>query len=333
MSHVLLTGGTGFLGSHVADLLVEAGHDVRATVRVTSDTRWLDPLPVETVIADLEDPASLGAALEGVDAVAHVGGVTIASDRETYDRVNALGTAALAAAAGAVGVERFVYTSSLAARGPDDADGPVSVYGRSKRGGEERLAELIAAEQAPKEVVVLRPGGIYGPRDPDLLALFKMAARGLLVLPAVEGRLQPVHVLDVARAVVRALDANPDAMAELPATGEQPGPVPLPVASADVHSWSDVGAALQAAVGRSVRTLRVPPGMFLAAGAAAELAGKLTGQTPVFDRRRARDLTRRSFTTDIDTTQRALGWRPEVDLREGMADTVAWYRDQGWLKR
>lgn len=333
MSRVLLTGGTGFLGSHVAELLVAAGHDVRATVRVTSDTRWLDPLPVETVIADLEDPASLGAALEGVDAVAHVGGVTIASDRETYDRVNALGTAALAAAAGAVGVERFVYTSSLAARGPDGAEGPVSVYGRSKRGGEKRLVELIAAGQAPERVIVLRPGGIYGPRDPDLLALFKMAARGLLVLPAVEGRLQPVHVRDAARAVVLAIEADPGAAAESPEAGESRRPVPLPVASSGVHSWSDVGAALEAAVGRSVRTLRVPPGVFLAAGATAELAGKLTGKAPVFDRRRARDLTQRSFTTEIDTTRRALGWVPEVDLREGMVDTVAWYRDQGWLER
>lgn len=333
MSRVLLTGGTGFLGSHVAEHLVEAGHDVRATVRVTSDTRWLDSLPVETVIADLEDPTSLGAALEGVDAVAHVGGVTIARDRETYDRVNALGTAALAAAAGAVGVERFVYTSSLAARGPDDAEGPVSVYGRSKRGGEERLAELIAADQAPEHVFVLRPGGIYGPRDPDMLTLFKMAARGLLVLPAVEGRLQPVHVLDVARAVVLALEADPDAAREPSDAAETAGPVPLPVASAEVHSWSEVGAALEAAVGRSVRTLRVPSGMFLTAGAAAELAGKLTGNAPVFNRRRARDLTQRSFTTDIDTTRRALGWTPEVDLREGMAGTVAWYREQGWLKR
>ncbi len=333
MSHVLLTGGTGFLGSHVAELLVEAGHDVRATVRVTSDTRWLDPLPVETVIADLEDPASLGAALEGVDAVAHVGGVTIASDRDTYHRVNALGTAALAAAAGAVGVERFVYTSSLAARGPDDAEGPVSVYGGSKRGGEERLTELIAAGQAPEHVLVLRPGGIYGPRDPDMLALFKMAARGLLVLPAVEGRLQPVHVQDVARAVVLALEAAPGVATESRESGEPPRPNPLPVASAGVHSWSDVGAALQAAVDRSVRTLRVPPAMFLAAGAAAELAGKLTGRPPVFDRRRARDLTQRTFTTEIETTRRALDWTPEVDLREGMAGTVAWYRDQGWLKR
>lgn len=322
MSRVLLTGGTGFLGSHVAELLVDAGHDLRATIRATSDTRWLDPLPVETVVADLEDPAALAAALEGVSDVVHVGGVTIATDPAVFERVNAAGTGALAAAAGRAGVERFVLISSLAARGPDGAEGPVSPYGRSKRGGEERLAELVAAGEAPPAVRVLRPGGIYGPRDPDMLALFRMAARGLLILPAVEGRLQPVHVGDVARAAVRAL-----------ATADDSDPGPLPVVDDTVHTWEDVGEALSAAVGRPTRVLRVPPAAFLAAGVAAELAAKLTRGSPAFDRRRARDLTRRSFTSGIAATTRALGWTPEVPLREGMARTVDWYRRQGWLKR
>lgn len=323
MSRVLLTGGTGFLGSHVAELLVAAGRDVRATVRGSSDTRWLDPLPLETVVADLEDSAALAAALEGVTDVVHVGGVTIAADPATFERVNTVGTLALAAAAARAGVERFVFVSSLAARGPDQAGGPVSPYGRSKLAAERGLETLIEAGEAPPLVRIVRPGGIYGPRDPDMLALFRMAARGLLVLPTVEGRLQPVHVLDAARSIVRALEAEAGA-----ATTE-----PLPVVAEEVVGWSDVGAALEAAVGRSTRVLRLPPAAFLAAGAAAELAARLTGGSPVFDRRRARDLTQRTFTSEIESTRSAIGWSPEVSLREGMAGTVAWYREQGWLSR
>ncbi|MFW6089003.1 MAG: NAD-dependent epimerase/dehydratase family protein [Gemmatimonadota bacterium] len=320
MSRVLLTGGTGFLGSHVAELLVEAGYDVRATIRATSDTRWLDPLPIETVVADLEDPVGLAAALDGVAHVMHVGGVTVASDPAVYDRVNAAGTAALAAAAGRAGSERFVLISSLAARGPDGAEGPVSPYGRSKRAGEVRLAELAAAGAAPPALRVLRPGGIYGPRDLDMLALFRMGARGLLVLPRVEGRLQPVYVRDVAKAALRALE-----------TADPTETPPLPVVEDHVYQWSDVGEALGAALGRSTRVVRVPPAAFLAAGAAAEFAARLTGGTPAFDRRRARDLTRRTFTSEIESTRRALGWTPETSLREGMAATVEWYREHGWL--
>lgn len=324
MSRILLTGGTGFLGSHVAEQLVEAGHDVRATVRASSDTRWLDPLPLETVVADLEDPEALAAALEGVTDVVHVGGVTITADPSAFERVNTAGTLALAAAAGRAGVERFVFVSSLAARGPDQAEGPVSPYGRSKRAAEHGLQSLIEASDAPPAVRVVRPGGIYGPRDPDMLALFKMAARGLLVLPSVEGRLQPVHVADAARSVVRALEA-----AEVGASD----PGPLPVVAAEVVTWTQVGDALEAAIGRSTRVLRVPPALFLAAGAMAELAARLTGGSPTFDRRRARDLTQRTFTSEIETTRAAIGWTPEVSLREGMAETVEWYREQGWLTR
>jgi len=321
VSRILLTGGTGFLGSHVAELLVAAGHEVRASIRSTSDTRWLDPLPVETVVADLEDPDRLATALGGISDVMHVGGVTITSDPAVFDRVNAAGTAALAAAAGRAGIERFVLISSLAARGPDGAEGPVSPYGRSKRDGEARLNELAAAGEAPPAIRILRPGGIYGPRDSDLLALFRMAARGLLVLPSVDGRLQPVYVRDVARAAIRALEtADPTEVAPLPVVGEQ------------IHTWSDVGEALAAAFDRETRIVRLPPAAFLAAGAVGELAARLTGLQPAFDRRRAHDLTRRTYTASIAPTRQALDWTPATSLREGMAETVRWYREHGWVR-
>lgn len=319
---ILLTGGTGFLGSHVAEMLCERGLAVRATVRPTSDTRWLDPLPLELVEADLADPPGLAAALEGVSAVVHVGGLTRATDAGAYERINAVGTGALAAAAGAAGVERFVYVSSLAARGPDETDGPVSDYGRSKHGGEARLAELAAAGKAPPSIRVLRPAGIYGPRDTDLLTLFQMAARGFLVLPSSQGRLQPVHVRDVASAVLRALDS---------ADSVDPGP--LPVAGSEVVGWAEVAEVLRAGFEKTIRVARLPAAVFTLAGAVAELGARFTGKPPVFDRRRATDLTQVTWTCDIEATKRTLDWEPEVDLHTGMVETAAWYAEQGWLSR
>ena len=101
MSRVLLTGGTGFLGSHIADALVEAGHDVLASVRATSDTRWLDPLGVETTTVDLgrADESAIGSALEGVEAVVHCAGLTRARSEVQFMAVNAGGTERLALAA------------------------------------------------------------------------------------------------------------------------------------------------------------------------------------------------------------------------------------------
>lgn len=323
MSRILLTGGTGFLGSHVAELLVASGREVRATIRRTSDTRWLDPLPIETTVVDLADPAGLAGALDGVTDVVHVGGLTSAPDAATYHRVNEEGTAALAEAAGMAGVARFVYVSSLAARGPDGASGPTSDYGRSKLGGERRLAELAAAGRAPAAIRILRPGGIYGPRDADSLALHQMADRGFLALPAGRGRVLPVYVGDVASAVVRALETASGAVSS--------DPGPLPVAGDNVVTWAEIASALEAAVGRRVRVLRLPASVFLAAGASAELLGRITRRPPLFNRRRARDVAAAEWTCDIEPTKRALDWKPEVSLTEGMRRTTEWYREHGWL--
>jgi len=319
-SKVLLTGATGFLGSHVAEMLCERGIDVRATVRSTSDTRWIESLPVELVEADLSDPRDLADILTGVDTVVHIAGITRAADPAAFERVNAAGTGALAAAAGSAGVGRFVYVSSLAARGPDGAAGPTSAYGRSKRGGEQRLAELANRGAAPPIVRTLRPGGIYGPRDDDLLLMFRMARRGLLVVPSTRGRLQPVHVLDVARSVVSAAESH-----------DSGDPGPLPVAGSEIVSWIDVADTLRRVMGREIRVLKLPAAGFMTAGALAELASRVAGRTPAFDRRKASDLTRTTWTTQLEHTTRVLDWKPEIDIESGMANTAAWYAEHGWL--
>ena len=145
--HVLLTGATGFLGSHIAEGLCASGATVRCTVRKTSNLRWLKALSVETVQLDLGRPATeLDSALAGVSVVVHSAGLTRAPNEETFQRVNAEATGRLARAAVRNGVTRFVLISSLAARGPDSAvaappagpaapDSPVSAYGRSKLAG------------------------------------------------------------------------------------------------------------------------------------------------------------------------------------------------------
>ncbi|MDX1578038.1 MAG: NAD-dependent epimerase/dehydratase family protein [Gemmatimonadota bacterium] len=317
MSRILLTGATGFLGSHIAEALVEAGHGVRCSVRATSDTRWIDGLLVEKVELDLGAPETAGPAreaLDGVDVVVHCGGLTRARDEAEFLRVNARGTERLDGAEREAGVERFLLISSLVARGPDGADGPISPYGRSKREGERALERAGEGMEA----VVLRPGGIYGPRDSDLMPLFAMAARGWIVVPRSEVPLQPVFVADVVSAVMAALEAPvPDR--------------PIPVAGAERHGWDELAAALARAVGREGRVLRVPPPLFWAAGLLSELASRVTGRQPAMDRRRARDMSHHAWTCDIDPARRALGWEPEVGVDEGLERTAAWYRAEGWL--
>lgn len=317
MASVFLTGGSGFLGGHLAEALVAAGHQVTASVRRTSDTRHLDRLELRKVELDLgvEDSPEAASALAGCAAVVHCGALTRARNESEFMAVNAVGTRRLAEAAADAGVRRFVFISSLAARGPDGADGPVSPYGRSKAEAEAALAAI----RGPMEVAVLRPGGVYGPRDSDLLPLFRLAARGWTAIPRSRAPLQPVYVADVVSAVLAALEA-------------EPAPVPLPIAAAERHCWRAVARALMAAVDRPGRVLRLPPGLLFTAGALSEIAGRLTGKAPAFDRRRARDLSAYAWTCDIKSSRRHLDpWRPRVGIDEGLARTAEWYRRKGWL--
>lgn len=341
---VLLTGGTGFVGSHVAEALVAAGHPVRCTVRARSDTRWLDPLGVETTPLDLASGSGAPEALAGVGTVIHVAGLTRARDPGLYRRVNAEATGRLAAEAAAAGVRSFIFVSSLAARGPDGAGGPVGAYGRSKREAEERLRSAAGA----MSVTVLRPPGVYGPRDTDLLPLFRMAARGWLVAPRGGAPLQPLYATDAALAVLAAAfpagggqgpgggrpapAGGSTVEANGPPEGGRPGFGPYPIAERARYGWEEVGAGLGRALGRRVRLVRLPAAVFEAAGAAAEAVARLLGRRPVFDRRRARDVARYGYTCDPAPAERALGWWAETPLEEGLARTAAWYRDAGWLR-
>jgi nucleoside-diphosphate-sugar epimerase len=308
---VLVTGATGFVGSHVAQAFVEAGYEVRVGARASSNLRWISGLDTERVPLDVRgEPEDISRAVENVDIVVHAAGITRARRPEDYYPVNAGGTSKVAAAALGAGVRRFVLISSLAARGPDGSDHPESDYGRSKLEAETHLRSLSGRMEA----VVLRPAAVYGPRDTDLLPLFRLARAGWLPVPSGAALLQPVYAEDVARATLAAVRAPV-------------GFGPFSIAENRRYTWSDAAAGLEKALGRTVRAVRLPTGAFVLAGRAAELLSAV----PILDERRARDLALNAWTCDVSGTEEALGWRAEVPLFEGLERTARWYGQVGWL--
>lgn len=310
---VLLTGATGFIGSHIAEALVQQGRQVRCLLRASSSPRYL-PAGVEQRVAALDDDRGLVQALRSSDTVIHLAGVTRVRHALEYFRVNVTGTAALARAAERSGVRRFILISSLAARGPDGISAPVSLYGASKLAAEQVLQGYSGAF----EVVILRPAGVYGPRDQDFLPLFQLARRGFSVASSSNSALQLLHAADLAQACLRALDsAVPQ--------------IPLPLASPEVIYQRMLAQFLERIVGRRVRQLILPPSVFELAGLSVESLSRLVGQAPRFDRRRARDIARYSYTCETNPAAQALGWSATLGLQDGLRQTYDWYLKAGWL--
>ena len=317
---ILVTGATGFVGSHIAEALVRRGHHVRVSLRKTSDLRWIDGLDVERVVADLAEAADLKRLVDGTRAVVHGAGITRARRPGEFMAVNADVTRALARAARDAGCERFILLSSLAARGPDQAmaegDAPVSWYGLSKLTAERHLDEVHRS--GGLHGVALRLGGVYGPRDTDLLTLFQSASYGLLPLPPRGLRAQPIHVDDAVTAVQAALE-------------DRVSCGPWPVSHPDTYAWEELGHLVAEALGRRVLRFHLPRAAFLTAARLAERWSEWREVAPVLDLRRAEDLASFSYTVDVARTIDALGWTPRVAAPEGLEATARWYRDQGWI--
>lgn len=325
----LVTGGTGFVGSHLAERLLADGAEVRALVR--RDPKWLADVDVVPVAGDLFAGDALREALVGVDTVFHVAGLTRARTRAELDRANVDGTRALVAAVReAAPGARVVAVSSLEAMGPNRvaADGqpvpavetdvprPVSMYGRSKAAMEAALWR----ERGDLWATVVRPPAVYGPREADIFEMIRGAARGLF---AVVGdrharRLSLVHVRDLVDGIARA--ARTDA-----ADGET-----YFVGSPRGFSWTEVQRAMERALGRRTLRLPVPGPVVVAAGSVAEAVGKRTGRLPPLTRDKAH-AARHAWVCDIAKARRDLGYAPAVTLDDGMAEAVAWYRAAGWL--
>ena len=211
-----MTGATGFIGSHLVEALLQKEVQVQCLVRQTSDLTWLKNLPIEVVHGDCNDKASLGEAVKGIDQVFHLAGVTKAIKDKTYFEVNALGTENLihACLENNPRLQKFIYLSSQAAAGPCQDGGtkkesdlcePVSAYGHSKRIGE----EFVLAHTHEIPLFILRPSAVYGPRDRDIYAFFKLLSKR--INPCLSGQDQHIslcYVRDIIQAILLAAEAQ-----------------------------------------------------------------------------------------------------------------------------
>ncbi|MDP9002177.1 MAG: NAD-dependent epimerase/dehydratase family protein [Myxococcota bacterium] len=323
---VLVTGSSGFLGGHVAELLSKRGDHVRALVRKTSNRKHLESLPnVELFEGTVEQVERVKDAMDGVDAVVHTAGLIKARSTDEFFAVNVGGTSNLIEAARGRRLKRFVFVSSLEACGPSsdgmpvgsDQEDPVTAYGRSKLAAEKVV--LSAKDDIP--VIILRPGAIYGPRDAEILQAFKSIKRGLLPLIAGgEAKGVWIYATDCAAACIRAIDADLSS-GKTYFVDDGCGPM----------AQSQMLADAEHAIGkRAVWRTSLPVPFLMTVARGVEAYGRMANRPVMLTREKATMLLQH-WVCSSEETRRDLGWEPRVPWREGVALAVQWYRENGWL--
>lgn len=323
---VLVTGANGFVGSRICRRLLADGYHVIAGVRKTADLKLLADVDVAYRYGDITQPDTLSDMVRGIDYVVQNAGVVKAKRPETFFKVNEEGVHHLleALVAHNPAIKRVVMISSIAAVGPsepgtpraeDDPPNPVTTYGRSKLAGEK-----VAREFAGKlPLTIIRPPGVYGPGDKEILAVFKAVNRRIKPLIGdPRRRLQLVHVDDLCDAIAKALTAG------------VPSGSTYFAAEKDSFTYRQMVDLLALAAGKTTFSLVLPPPLFRLIAAVSEFSCKMIGVAPMLTREKARELNA-SWEVTVDKARRELGFESSISFERGARETFDWYRKEGWL--
>lgn len=323
----LVTGATGFTGGHLARMLVSRGYQVRALVRDRRRASALEQAGIELVEGDLRDPQALARAVTGVERVYHIAAMyrEAGLPAETYRAVNALAVRDVVEAAARAGVRRVVHCSTVGVHGdvehpPASEDAPLKpgdVYQETKLEGEQLARE--AGTRLGIEVTIARPTGIYGPGDRRLLKMFRGVSRGRFpILGRGDIYYHLTYIDDLVEGFRRC--------------AEEPGGAGRTyiLAGGEVTTLNDLVALVADVAGVKPPTLHLPVWPFWMAGAACEAVCAPFGIEPPLYRRRV-DFFTKSRAFDITRARAEIHYAPQVNLRDGIARTLTWYREHGWL--
>lgn len=306
---VAVTGATGFLGRRLVRVLAEQGWTVRILARRDiTDPAWRD-LELQLVIGDLANTAALATLCDGADCVVHLAGLIKARDRAAFDRANVEGARRVTQAAKTAGA-RLILVSSLAAREPQLSD-----YAGSKRGGEDAAREIFGGD-----LTIVRPPAIYGPGDVETLRLFKMASEAaFLPVLSPKARMAWIHADDAAARI-----------ADLVKT-PRPGLLSLSDDRPQGYGWVELMRAASKAVGASPRLVRIPSGAIKVLAVLSKWASVATGKDSILTPGKARELLHGDWA--LSSNDPIPDFPPvRYPLEEGFAQSVRWYRSEGWLK-
>ena len=317
----LVTGATGFIGSHLCEELIKRGYEVTCLSRQASNLKWIENLDIKLVHGDCTNIESLFNVVAGFDYVFHLAGLTKARSGDKFFCINSKGTENLMKAVTErnPGVKRFIYLSSLAAAGPssngepvkeNSSPSPVSNYGRSKLEGEN--AVLKYKSMIP--VTILRPPAVYGPRDKDMLVLFKMIRKGFF-FDLGKCYYSLLYVDDLVRAIITTAE-NKEAEGKIYFLSDD-----------KIYTGGEIAMEISSALDVSATPLKIPKFVMPFFAFISERINK----QGIINRDRIKDFRHSHWICDAEKARKEIGFIPRVGMKEGIKWTADWYRIHRWL--
>ena len=323
---VAVTGETGFIGSHVVELLHVRGCEVDCLVLPGEGRLWLEGAEVGFFECSVTERGTLGPFLEGCDAIVNIAGLTRSKTEAGFMAVNVGGAVNLVEAALALpgGPRHILSMSSMAASGPcpagrgldeDDELRPLTPYGRSKAA----LETVLRAYEGRMACSFIRAPPVYGPRDRDFLQYYRLVKRGLRVIVGRNNAMSLLYVKNLAAAVAACV-LNPAAYGQS-----------FFIADDGECDWDGFSSMVEASLGRRTVRLRVPEPVVAAVAFCSEAVKPFLRNAPLIDRHKLLDMRQPRWVVSTAKAERLLGFRPAIGTAQAIAETGRWYEERGWI--
>ncbi len=334
MKNILITGASGFIGQQLAEAVAAKGYKAIASVRKSSDIRWLkkhnipcmvmEPGMKDTLYPKLKEVSEIHGS---ISCIVHNAGITQAYSQQTYEDINYGFTKDLIDAFITLGspYPQFIFISSIAALGPGPADGkssiseeqspqPVSDYGKSKL-----KAESCFHNDLPFNWTVVRPAVVYGPRERNLFKLIRTLNQGLELYPAGKKQLLSlIHVEDLVEAYMVLMDSEPQNKTYNLSDGK-------------VYEAVFLNRVIKELLNKKTLSIQLPYAMLKTIAAVATVVGRIMQKPSIINNDKLKEMKQPNWSCDASSIQKDTGFKPKITLTEGMTQTIKWYKDNDWI--
>lgn len=323
----VVTGGTGFVGSHLVDLLLNEGYEVRCITRKSSDLKWLKNKDVKIFDCGLYNKEALKEVICEADYIYHVAGVVKSKTKEGYFRGNVDTTRTLIEATleSNSKLKRFLVVSSQTVTGPS-LDGkpvneetecrPITTYGKSKL--EEEKLVLSFKDKLP--ITICRAPAVYGERDTEIFIYFKTLSKGLTTTIGFnEKKLSLIHVQDLINGFY------------LAATNEKSKGQIYFISSEEFYTWPQINNITSKIIGKKPIVIKIPHFLVYTIAAVAQFAAMFSSKPATLNIEKAKDITQQYWICDTSKAVNELGYHQKISIEEGVRRTVEWYKKMNWI--